>query len=395
MQRSNFLNVQVDAIGVGLANSASPFLPVFLTRLGASNAQVGLLTAMPGITGLFMALIIGRVLQGQRRIVPWFSVGRLLLISAYAATGLVTLVVPAQYAVAAVLGIWALASIPQVIVNITWSLVMNGVAGPEHRYDLMTRRWTLMGITMSVTVAAVGQVLNALDFPINYQLVFMALSLGGLVSYYYSSHIRLPDVQPPRPEPGSGIGSQTRSYLALIAGQKPFLTFVTNRFVYMFGSALAIPLFPLYFVRVLDANDAWIGVINTAQTTVMLVGYTFWARQSRLRGPRFVLLGTIFGAFLYPALTAVTPRIELVVLYAGLSGLFLAGLELVFFDELMKTVPPEHGAIFVSFAQVLQHAATVAAPLIGTWLADSIGLSGALLVSAGIRLVSFGMFARR
>jgi hypothetical protein len=43
-QKRNFLLVQFDAVGVGLATAAAPFLPVFLARLGASNLQVGLLT---------------------------------------------------------------------------------------------------------------------------------------------------------------------------------------------------------------------------------------------------------------------------------------------------------------------------------------------------------------
>lgn len=45
IQRRNFRNVELDAIAVGLANAAAPFLPVFLTRLGASSFQVGLLSS--------------------------------------------------------------------------------------------------------------------------------------------------------------------------------------------------------------------------------------------------------------------------------------------------------------------------------------------------------------
>ncbi len=55
VQKKNFINVQIDAIGVGLANAAAPFLPVFLTRLGASSFEVGLLTSMPALTGLLLA----------------------------------------------------------------------------------------------------------------------------------------------------------------------------------------------------------------------------------------------------------------------------------------------------------------------------------------------------
>ena len=136
IQRKNFLNVQIDAIGIGMASAAATFLPVFFTRLGASNVEVGLLTSMPALTGLILAIPLGRFLQSRRQIVPWFSAGRLLVISAYALTGLVTIVVPPQFAVVAVLAIWALATMPQVVVNITWSLVMNGVAGPENHERL-------------------------------------------------------------------------------------------------------------------------------------------------------------------------------------------------------------------------------------------------------------------
>ena len=114
VQRRNFINVQIDAIGIGLANAASPFLPVLLTRLGATNNQIGLLTSIPGITGLLFALPVGRFLQRQRNIVPWFSGSRLLVISAYALTGLVPFFVPPSYQVVAILAIWSLASLPQI-----------------------------------------------------------------------------------------------------------------------------------------------------------------------------------------------------------------------------------------------------------------------------------------
>ena len=37
IQKQNFRNVQIDAVGVSISNIAAPFLPVFLTRLGASG----------------------------------------------------------------------------------------------------------------------------------------------------------------------------------------------------------------------------------------------------------------------------------------------------------------------------------------------------------------------
>jgi len=94
-------------------------------------------------------------------------------------------------------------------------------------------------------------------------------------------------------------------------------------------------------------------------------------------------------------LSAITSRVDLIILYAGIAGFFQAGLDLVFFDELMKTVPPEYSATFVSLAQSMQYLSMILAPLLGTWLASYIDLAGALWLSAGLRLFGFLLFLRR
>jgi MFS family permease len=165
--------------------------------------------------------------------------------------------------------------------------------------------------------------------------------------------------------------------------------------VYLSALALSLPVMPLYYVRAVHASDSQIGTFNMAMTMIMLVGYFLWPLLSRRRGGRFVLLATTFGMIFYPALVASTTHVNLIILISGLAGLFQSGLDLVFFDELMKTVPQEYGATFVSLAQSMQYFSTVLAPLIGTWVIGYIGLSGALWLSAGLRLIGFLLFLRR
>lgn len=392
-QRKNFLYVQIDAIGVGLSAAAATFLPVFLTRLGASNSQVGLLTSMPAITGLVLAILVGRFLQSRRNIVPWFSLARLLVVSAYALTGLVVLLLPKQIQVTGVLFIWAVVTLPQTVLVVSFSVVMNAVAGPRKRYDLMSCRWSILGAVTAITVALAGVVLDRIQFPMNYQIVFVGLSLGGLISFHFSRRIVIPEIDVPKQNQASGLLARVKEYLRLVRGEPDFMRFSIQRFVFLSGSMLAVPLFPLYYVRVVQANDAWIGMINTAQSAVLLAGYFLWTRQSHLRGSRFVLLWTTFGLTLYPALVASTHNLVLIVVFAGIAGIFQAGLDLVFFDELMKTVPIEYSATFVSLSQSLQYFSAVFSPMLGAWLAEFIGIDFALMVSAGIRLAGFGLFA--
>lgn len=395
IQKRNFRYVQIDAVGVSISNVAGPFLPVFLTRLGASNFQVGLLTSMPGITGLILAIVVGRFLQTRRDIVSWYSVSRLLVISCYALTGALTFVLSKEYTIMATLAIWAFATLPQTALAVSFSVVMNAVAGPEGRYALLSRRWAIFGLTSVVMTFFVTRMIDLVEFPRNYEMMFLGLSLGGLISFYFSRQIKLPLQTPPVLAPSSSAFDSARNYFSLIRGAPAFTSFASKKFVYYSALALSQPILPLFFVREAKATDSQIGTITMAMTMVMLAGYFIWPRASRKYGGRFVLLATTFGMIFYPALTASTHQIPLMILYAAIAGFFQSGLDLVFFDELMKTVPAEYSATFVSLAQSMQYLSAIVAPLVGTWLADSIGLGGALWVSAGLRLLGFVLFLKK
>ncbi|HVP20644.1 MAG TPA: MFS transporter [Anaerolineaceae bacterium] len=387
------MNVQIDAIGVAMGNAAAPFLPVFLAHLGSSTFQIGLLTAMPAITGLLLAIPLGNMLQGQRQIVPWFSGARLVVILSYALTGLAAIFVPPASLVNVILLIWALATIPQTIVGIGFSVVMNAVAGPNGRYELMSRRWSLLGLSTSITVFAIGQVLGRVIYPLNYQIVFLGLSAGGLISFYFSSHIKIPDNKVRFEASVKKIGESLSALFKQVKREKAFLSFIGKRFVFLSGVTMAVPLFPIYFVRVINASDSWIATITTVQTAIMVVGYFVWSQQSRRHGARLVLLWTTLGLSIYPILTAFSILPWQISIYAGLAGIFQAGNDLVFFDELLSTFPAEYSATFVGVAQSVQYFSTIFSPLVGSALADSIGVGPALIVAGLLRLAGFGLFA--
>ena len=395
VQKQNFRYVQIDAVGVSISNVAAPFLPVFLTRLGATNFQVGLLSSMPGVTGLLLAIVVGRFLQTRRDIVPWYSLSRLLVISCYALTGILTLAVSERFVIIATLAIWAFATLPQTALAVAFSVVMNAVAGPEGRYALLSRRWTIFGLTGVVGTFIVTRVIDLVDFPLNYAIMFLVLSLGGFVSYYFSRRITLPESVPPPMAKSASPRQGIQNYLSLLRLNPAFLSFASKRFVYFSAIVLSTPIMPLFLVRDVHATDAQIGTVNMTMTLVMLLGYYLWPIVSRQRGGRFVLLATTLGMVLYPALSAATPRVELIIVYAGIAGFFQGGLDLVFFDELMKTVPAEYSATFVSLAQSMQYLSTIIAPLFGTWIANYVGLGGALWLSAGLRLFGFLLFIKR
>ena len=392
IRKRNYRYVLIDAIGVSISNVAAPFLPVFLTRMGASNFQVGLLSTMPGVTGLLLAMVVGRFLQGKKNIIPWYGTARLLVISSYLLTGIITLLIPGKFVILLTLGVMALASIPQIALSIAFSVVMNAVAGPEGRYDLLSKRWAMFGLTSVVFTFFITRIIDLAPFPTNFGLMFLGLSFGGLISYIFSRKIIIPNQEVLPPSPGQPFLEKWRETGRTILSAPAFVSFSSKRFVYLTAILMAGPIMPLYLVNVVKATDGQIGTVNMTMTLLMLVGYVLWPRISRRWGGRVVLLITTAGMISYPALTAFQVHVEWIYIYAAIAGLFQSGLDLVFFDELMKTVPVRYSAIFVSVAQLMQYLSTMVAPLIGTFIADQYSLAAALLVTAAIRLLGFLLF---
>ncbi len=389
LEERNLRNVLADSFGVGLATGVGSFLAVFLIRLGASDFMVGLLTAMPALTGMFLSIPVGQFLSRQRQIVPWYAYPRLVVLSCYALTGLVPFLFK-QHRPEAILVIWALATLPQTIVSVAFTVVMGAVAGPRGRFFLMSRRWSVLGFTSAVTALVVGQLLGLMPFPINYQVVFLGATAGGLISFYFARRITLPDQEAPPPAPkGRPLHQRLRRKLSGVLANRLFLRFLIGQFVFRWGLMLPVPLIPIYWVRHLDASDAWVGLLNTVQSAVLLGAYFLWHRLSRRRGKRFVLLASTLGVSLYPALTALTPSVEPLILLVALFGVFRAGVDLTFFDLALATCPERERPFYIGIYQTTAYMASFLAPLLGTTLSARVGVAFALAMGTALGLAGF------
>jgi MFS family permease len=257
--------------------------------------------------------------------------------------------------------------------------------------ELMSRRWTTLGVVNAVSVALVGWTLDQIGFPINYQVVFIASFIGGLISYYFSTSIVLPE--------GGHVPSRQPWYAAfagmrqILATQPTFARFVGAQFIFRCGMSMALPLLPLYWVRVAQASDSSIGLINTVNSGVLMIAYAIWIAISRRRGERMVLLLCGAGLALYPLLVATSGSIWQLVLFAGMAGIFSAGADLVLFDLLVATCDPRMRGQSVGLYHTTTYIATFAAPLLATAAADKIGIVPMLLVAAALRAAGTGLFA--
>lgn len=384
-----------DSVAMGVVNTASTYLPVLIARLGGSAFAIGLLTAIPAVAGFALAIPIGHYLQRRGNAVVWYSVARFVANLTYVLIAVTIVVAPREVAVPIIIAIWALAAVPSTMGMVLFPIVMDGAAGPHGRLELMSRRWSYMGLTTAIAVSIIGQFLDRIPFPLGYAIVFASVTMAGIASYYFSRQFRIPAVViPPAGEPPGSIRDRLRKAVALIRGQSAFLHYSVRQLVYVSGTRLVMPLIPLYYVTTVRAPDAWIGIIATGQSLALLAGYQFWRRQSRLRGTRILLLIAMLAASLYPAALSLTDQLIVVAALTTVASFFIAGVDLILFDELMRTVPRAYGVTFAAIDTTLVNMATVVTPLAGAAIAGFLGIELALRFGALVSLAGVVLFVQ-
>jgi MFS family permease len=393
VQVRNWRLVQLDSVFIGVVNASGTFLPVFLLRLGASANDVGLLTALPALTAFALAIPFGRWLQRRRNIVPWYSRLRLAAWSSYAIMAAVAALLPRESAIPVLLAVWAIASLPSTAALVGFAMVMDGAAGPGGRFDLLGRRWAIAGVVAAVAVALGGQLLSAFPFPMNFEILLVIVALAGVGSYFQSSRLVIPDQVPLRVAPRAPVRESVAGLWRLIVANRPFVRFELRGFVYVASIGLTMPVLPLFYVHEVGAPDAWIGVIGSAGSAGSVLGYLVARQLARRRGATMTLLPSLLVAALAPAVLyaiAWLPGVAAIAFVAGVAG---AGAQLALFDQMLRTIPAEHGVTFSSVDQSLSNAAIMIAPVVGGLLTVALGVRPTLLVVAIVGLVALILFA--
>jgi Na+/melibiose symporter-like transporter len=387
----NYRFIMMDAAGIGVANSAAPFLNIFLVNLGATNTQIGILASLPALAGFIMVLFVGQFIQKKGNLTKWASISIWLTYSGYFFTGVLPFFIPRESLVVGILIVWGIITIPQTVMGVSYPIMINSVAGENGRFELTTRRWAFLGCITAILTAVTGQLIELINYPFNYQLIFMVLSIGGIICFTAVRNIRLPAI--PINDTNLSVKAQLSQYLNIIKENKSFTSFVFKRFIHFLGATLVGPIVSLYYIREVGVNAGWIGIFSTTATITLIIGYFFWLKMSHKFKTTNILLLTTLIIGLWPLLLSTTKNESVIVGILIMVGFFQAGIDLVFFDELMKTIPAGKATLFISVNMLFQYFANFIGPLLGTSLAEVIGLGNVLIVGSGIKLLAFMLFA--
>lgn len=388
----NAWSLYMDIAWFGVLNGVSTtFTSVFVVRLGASDALLGWLSALPALVNVLWLIPAASIIEKQRRRMPIILLSGFLHRLGY----LLVALLPSFwvfYRAEALVVVIALTAFPAAMANVAFTSLLADAVPSTRRARVASVRNTLLAGVSTATVLIGGGLLDLISFPINYQLLFAVAFLTSLVSLYHVGRIRVSDavVADRRSQPLS-LRALPRS-LGQVWNHKDFIGFSLSSFMFNWGLYMPAALYNIYRVKHLHASDTWIGLFTTVYNVTSVISYVRWGNFTTKRGNWRTLLISSLGLVLYPMLTGLSPRLEPLLGVSVLGGLFGAGLNLALFSILLQVCPDERRPSYVAIYNTLVNVAAFCAPLFGTFLSNRLGIRMALVISGVVRLVGVAAF---
>jgi len=397
-------NVHHGVASILAVNLAVPFFGIFALKLGASNYQVALLSSAPAVVSL-LAMIPGAVyvdrFPQKKRITTLFFLAHRVFFLVLACIPFMT----ADRRAAALVVAVALMNLPGAIGNVAWQSFISRVIPPAHRAKAFAHRNRLMNIVGTGAVVIAGRALDIMSYPIGYQVTFFLAFVAALVELRIFQRIEEPE-SPPFPVTAGAMtavranGSEHGLHRRLIRLQGSFREAVRDilahpRFVrytlasmvFYFMWQIAWPLFTLYQVKVLGANNLWISLLTLANTGGSVFGYGFWASFAERHGHLKTLCVSTAGIFVVPVLYAFSHDLTAIAALNLAVGAVFSGVNLSLFNVLLEKTPDEHTTTYMAYYNTAITLTAVFAPMIGVALLNLLGFFWAFLICGLGRLI--------
>jgi MFS family permease len=393
----NIVCLYIEVVFAGVLAAAGSFNGAYILRLGGSNALVGLLSSLPALVAVFFYLPSARIWERQRRAERWIVGSLALARSGYIAIMLLPFILKSRLPEVTV-GILVAVTVPSVFFTTGWSPMLSDVIPARSRATVLAWRSILSSATIAGLTYLMGRLLDRGQFPGNYQWMYAIGVLGGALSIYFISRIRMTHVDTgdegaaQAPPLGETPTSWRDSLRAAARENSGFKRIIINTFVFDLGNWMIAPLYIILFVRELGASDSWVGLHMTLAHVGVVVGYWVWRHVIHRIGENKGLLLALPLACTYPFMVALVPNLSFILFAGFMINVLNPGVGLSHGIIFLNLLPPKRKYGATALYSMVMNIGAFVAPLLGVAIAERIGILPTLLIGGALRILGAGLF---
>lgn len=370
------------------------FATKFIFRLGGNEFHVALYNALPGfvavlatIPGLFL---ISKIKNKKASISKAFYFSRMFLL-------LFAIVpfLPAQMRPLTFVILISLMNFPE-SVSVTSLQSYVGDIFTEDTIPLaITTRSKYSTIAQIIFSFIIGQTLGLISIffseksvIIVYQLFFVLAFIIGLVEI--NTFKKLKEINETIQEK-----INIKEVFNEIKNTKPFINFLICSVIFHFGWQMGWPMFSIYQIKYLGANEGWLTLINIASAIVMIFSYGYWRKVIHKKGNAFAMAFATLGMALTPLLYVWSKNLVVMTLVSTITGFFTPGTVTVLLNSLLEVSPSKNRAMFLGFHTTVVSISLCIAPLVCDVILSKTNIQYTLVIVALLRLIgSIAFFIR-
>ncbi len=394
--RSNFFHLYFDIGWFGvLSGSTVNFLSIYATRIGATAFQIGLIGAMSAVVSLFLAIPVGRWLQTQKTDRAVFTSAVYYRLG-YLAFVFLPMLASKEGQIWAIIAITFLMAVPTTAIGVGFNALFAEAVPVEYRAHVAGIRNVMLAVSYMLTSLICGYILNNIKFPLGYQIVFGLGVLGGAMSTFHLYFIRpIPTDTPalafkPLP-PAVTLRPYARDLATTIrldVWKTSFRNILLVLFAFHLTQYIAIPIFPLYNVHVLNLTDEHIGIGTALYYLTVLLGSMQLSNIAHKIGNKKLTGWSVASMALYPLMLAFSTNVWH---YYGLSlvgGVTFAMVSGSYANYMLEHIPAHDRPPHLAWYNIILNSAILIGSLVGPLISDAIGLVSALILFAALRFLA-------
>jgi MFS family permease len=371
-------------------NLYKPFGPTFLQRVGGDAAEIFFLNYMPALFSaciLIPALLVVKAMRDSGRAGLFFlCLSRFFLLSAAFVPFLPGTVRPWAYII-----VISLIVMPEVASQSALQAYLGQAFSEKERASALSKRLAFGQVVVALAVLASGAVLRFLPgagVPVLavYQCIFafsFCLSIGEMSAF--KRLIRLGGPQRLDAPVGPALGRMVRD--------RRFMAFAGGVLVFYFGWQMGWPLFSVWQVKYLGADEGWLAVYALIGAGVQFASYIVWRGIIERRGLAFSLAMSTLGQAINPVVIALCDSAFLQAPCQLYTGFFTAGIVVCFMAGFLGASPDSgERIVYAAVYNTAINLCQVFSQQTGLFIYKATDIRTAIVIDAAVRCVGAGAF---
>jgi MFS family permease len=375
-----------------VVNLYKPFAQKILYRLGGGETHVSLYNSLPGLIALFGiipgVLYMCKAVNKKKTLTGIFLFSRFFILL-YALVPFL----PVNLRAITFVIITALMNFPEAVSSTALQSVTADVFGERERAWAITskNRYTTAANFLSLIV--LSQILNVFGTTnekaiIIYQLFFVMAFIVGL--FEISTFKKMKETTQ---EPQACI--DFKQSIKEVFSNKSYIGFLVCSLTFHFGWQMGWPLFGVYQIEYLLADETWITILSVTSSIVMFFSFPIWSKIINKKGNNYAASYATMGMAATPVLYVLSHNLWVLTLSGLIMGFFTAGTVTVLLSFLLEVAPEKNRIMYVAVHATLTNVTLFIAPLVGSAILKSSDIYIALLITALMRFIGSLTFMNR